>query len=143
MASGNPSSSCSAELGRLSREPRLAGKVAVVTGASRGFGQAIAVRFAEEGARLALCSRGGCKETVGRIAAIRGVGADRVSDMALDVRCDISDEESVKRMFREVEAKFGPSSYPQTDDTHSSLTITLALRLLMYKAPRHPFESAD
>ena len=29
--------------------------------------------------------------------------------MVLDVRCDISDEESVKRMVREVEAKFGPA----------------------------------
>ncbi len=35
----------------------LAGKVAVVTGASRGMGLAIAQRLAEEGAQLALCAR--------------------------------------------------------------------------------------
>jgi len=36
----------------------LAGKVAVVTGASRGIGLAIATRFAAAGARVAICSRG-------------------------------------------------------------------------------------
>lgn len=36
----------------LSREPRLNGKVAIVTGASRGLGQAIAIRFVQEGSNV-------------------------------------------------------------------------------------------
>jgi hypothetical protein len=36
----------------LPREPRLNGKVAIVTGASRGLGQAIAIRFVQEGSKV-------------------------------------------------------------------------------------------
>jgi NAD(P)-dependent dehydrogenase (short-subunit alcohol dehydrogenase family) len=48
----------------MSKEPRLAGKVAIISGASRGFGQAIAVRFVEEGARVVMLSRSRCDETM-------------------------------------------------------------------------------
>jgi len=47
----------------------LAGKVAVVTGASRGIGLAIATRFAAAGARIAICSRAADESAAARLAA--------------------------------------------------------------------------
>ena len=104
-----PKLECHSSLGRLSNEPRLAGKVAIVTGASRGFGQAIAVRFVEEGAKVVLCSRSGCDKTVEIIKDIVGISC--VDDVILNVRCDISSEDSVKTMVGEIENKFGSAAH--------------------------------
>ena len=79
-------------VGHLSREPRLAGKVCVVSGASRGFGAAIAIRFVEEGAKVVCLSRGGCDETLELIGQIDGVEAADVPKLAISVQCDISSE---------------------------------------------------
>ena len=62
---------------------RLAGKVAIVTGASKGIGAAIAARFAAEGAQVALCAR--TAAAVDAVAAeIRAAGG-QASATALDV----------------------------------------------------------
>jgi len=91
-------------LGRLSQEPRLAGKVAIITGASRGFGEAIAVRFVEEGAKVVLAARGDCDETLKLIGEIRGVD---VAEVAMYVQCDISNEASVQEMVAAAVKRFG------------------------------------
>ena len=54
--------------------PRLNGKIALITGASRGLGGAVAERFAREGAHLVLAGRtvGGLEETDDRVRAAGG-----------------------------------------------------------------------
>eukprot|EP00041_Stephanoeca_diplocostata_P012584 m.210654 g.210654 ORF g.210654 m.210654 type:complete len:297 (-) comp19013_c0_seq1:260-1150(-) len=92
-------------VGHLSKEPRLAGKVCIVSGANRGFGQAIAIRFVEEGAKVVAFSRSGCDETIDHIKTIEGL--TNPDDVALSLKCDISDEESVAAMVKDTVAKFG------------------------------------
>jgi NAD(P)-dependent dehydrogenase (short-subunit alcohol dehydrogenase family) len=88
----------------------LAGKVAVVSGASRGIGQAIALRFAAEGAKVALLGRtestrrtdmeGSLDEGVARIRAAGGE--------AIALRFDIGDPALDKRAcLAEAEQAFG------------------------------------
>jgi len=89
----------------LSKEPRLKDKVSIITGASRGFGQAIAIRFVEEGAKVMLVARGDCNETLELIGKIKGL--TNVDKVTLSSKCDISNEEEVKQMVADTQAKFG------------------------------------
>jgi NAD(P)-dependent dehydrogenase (short-subunit alcohol dehydrogenase family) len=76
----------------------LSGKVAVITGAASGIGRATALRFAQEGARLALLD----VNRDGLAAARQEVQSD-----ALTIATDVSDVASVERACKEVVAKFG------------------------------------
>ena len=80
---------------------RLAGKVAVITGAGMGIGRATAELFAEEGAAVVIAER---DESTGRDAeaAIRAAGGK-----ALFIPTDISNEPAVERMAAEAVAAFG------------------------------------
>jgi len=80
----------------------LAGKVAVVTGASSGIGQAIALACAKAGADLVVSyqhNRQGIDETVRRVGE-----AGRV---AVPVQVDVSREADVERLSRAVQEHFG------------------------------------
>lgn len=80
----------------------LAGQVAVVTGAGRGFGRAIAERLAQEGAAVALLSRS--LPQLDEVAqAIRGKGGN-----AIGVRCDVTDAVSIEHAIAKVGEVLGP-----------------------------------
>ncbi len=85
------------------------GRVALVTGASRGIGAAIALRLADEGAAVAVTARtldahptlpGSLREVVDRIEARGG--------KAVAIPADLSDADARARVVPEVEAALGP-----------------------------------
>ena len=73
----------------------LKNKVALVTAASKGLGAAVALKFAEEGARVVICSRS--RERIeGQAAAIREMTGAEVSPVAADVTNPADVERLVK-----------------------------------------------
>ena len=88
---------------------RLEGKVAVITGASRGLGQFCAVAYGKEGAKVVIAARseqvrdqrlpGTIYETAGLVEEAGGE--------ALPVVCNVADIESVEAMTRTVLDKYG------------------------------------
>jgi|SRR6516162_6436351 3-oxoacyl-[acyl-carrier protein] reductase len=96
----------------------LRGKSAIVTGASKGIGRAIALAFAAEGADVAICARG--KDALDKTAAeLRGKGVNVCA-----TTCDVSDAgaleaflEEAWRALRRVDALINnPSAIAMGDD---------------------------
>lgn len=77
---------------------RLSGKTALVTGAARGIGKAIAVAFAREGAEVVVCDR---DEEAAELTA------QEIGPSAVAVRADISNDSEVNAMVDFAVARFG------------------------------------
>jgi NAD(P)-dependent dehydrogenase (short-subunit alcohol dehydrogenase family) len=69
----------------------LTGKTALITGGGRGIGRAIALLFAQHGARVAVAAR-----TRAQVESV----AQEIGDQAIALECDVSNPESVVEMFR-------------------------------------------
>jgi len=79
-------------------EGRLAGKVAIITGASTGLGPVMAATFVREGARVLLAAR---REELVRDAATAAGGE------AIAVRADVTNEDDVRAMVSRAVDEFG------------------------------------
>ena len=101
---------------------RLAGKVAIVTGAGQGIGRAYALGLAREGARVAVAEVQAAKgeETA---AAIRAAGGD-----ALALPTDVADEASAEAMARATAERFG------------RIDVLVNNAALFYGVERKPFD---
>lgn len=93
---------------------KLEGQTAIVTGASRGLGRAIALALAEEGASVVLAARDG--QQLNQVAAqIESLGRE-----ALVVRCDVRDPDSVRQLVERTLAE-----WPRIDVLVNSAGVAL------------------
>jgi len=81
----------------------LNGRVALVTGGSRGIGRAVALSLAEAGAKVAVNYRQREDEAADVVATI-----ERAAGHAIAVRADVSKQDEVRALVKEVEARLGP-----------------------------------
>ena len=81
---------------------QLGGKIALVTGASRGIGKAIAETFAAEGATVVLSYRSGANEAAAVVSKINAQGGK-----AIAIAADVADEQQILALFKAVD-EIGP-----------------------------------
>jgi 3-oxoacyl-[acyl-carrier protein] reductase len=116
----------------------LAGKVAIVTGASRGIGRAISVALAQESATVVLAARSAqhLRETADKVTQAGGT--------AHTVTTELTDEQSIKSLIAETAEQFGRLDILVNNAgiTHSALleeTATEDWERLMWVNARAPF----
>ncbi|CAN5222181.1 SDR family oxidoreductase [soil metagenome] len=80
----------------------MTGKVAVVTGASRGIGRAVAERFARDGARVVVNYARSVDQAEQVVAGIRERGGE-----AIAVRADMGQPEQIAQLFEQTTERFG------------------------------------
>lgn len=81
----------------------LTGKVALVTGSTRGIGEAIARRLAEHGAKVVVSSRKA--EACERVAS--SINEERGAEVAIPIACNINYKEQLQQLVAATRAKWG------------------------------------
>lgn len=120
----------------------IARRVALVTGASRGFGRSIALRLAAEGATVVVNYRRSRTEAEGVVEEIRSRGGTAVA-----IRADVGDAAAVQGMFAEVfsafprvdivvsNAAFGtPGTVLDTKPKHWDVTMSASAQAMQWLA---------
>jgi 3-oxoacyl-[acyl-carrier protein] reductase len=115
---------------------RLAGKVAIVTGASRGIGRAVAERFAAEGASVVVNYTQGSEKAAAVVLGIEAAGGT-----ALAVQADVSRSADVQKLVTQTLDRFGrvdvlvnnagvmiAKSFLETSEDDWDLTIDVNLK---------------
>ena len=88
----------------LAPPPReLAGRIALVTGAASGIGKAIAIRFAQEGAHVAVNTHPGGKHSGAEVIA----DILRIDPSTIAVPANVDNRSEVEAMIQQIVAKFG------------------------------------
>lgn len=81
---------------------KLKDKVALITGSSRGIGNAIALLFAEEGAKIVVNYLNSESEAHKTVEKIKKLGSE-----AIAIKCDVSQESEIKNMIGKTVKEFG------------------------------------
>ena len=80
----------------------LTGKVAIVTGSSRGIGRAIAQRLGADGAKVVVNYGGSVEEANAVVQSIQSAGGE-----AIALKADMTQPNDIKQLFQETETTFG------------------------------------
>lgn len=112
---------------------RLLGLRALVTGASQGIGRAIALRFAQEGATVAVNARRRSPESDETLELVTSASAEGGGDAGAHavVEADVGSEAEVVAMFNELETRWG------------GLDVLVNNAGILSHAPSHALEAAD
>lgn len=124
--------------------PELRGKCALITGATRGFGRAIALRLASEGTTVVVNYRRSKSEAHEVVETIKASGGQ-----AIALRADVGDDEALDSMFAEIRRELGrldilvanaafgvPGPVLEATAKHWDVTMSASARSLLSLAQR-------
>lgn len=101
---------------------RLSGRLALITGGSRGLGAAIAIRYAREGADVAFNYLKAEKDAEAALAVLRETGR-----RAWAFKADVTDKAAVQKMVKELEKEAGRSVEILVNNAGHGQVVPLAL----------------
>lgn len=124
--------------------PELKDKHALVTGAARGFGRAIALRLAAEGVKIIVNYRRSISDAQKVVDEIKSGGGD-----AIAIRADVGREDALDKLFSEIKERYGrleiivanaafgvPGSLMNATPRHWDITLAASARSLLDMARR-------